>query len=143
MEIRPLSRYWAAILGICLAAMGASEGVRAQTPDEDGCLRLEIERQALVVLGIDNYFEKGAEWAKANLTVADLNLVKRYLDVYEQLKFRCKEEIDIVEVNEPDDAEEAGDAVSDAPPPPLPERKPAKMGKSAAHRPGPLDRASI
>jgi hypothetical protein len=77
------------------------------------------------------------------LTVADLNLVKRYLDVYEQLKFRCKEEIDIVEVNEPDDEQETGDAVSNAPPPPLPERTPAKMGKPAAHRPGPLDRASI
>jgi hypothetical protein len=147
MVMRPLSRYWAAFFGTCLAAIGAlggSDDVRAQTPDKDGCLRLEIERQALLVLGIDNYFEKGAEWAKANLTVADLNLVKRYLDVYEQLKFRCEEEIDIVEVDEPDDVEDAGDAVSNVPPPPLPERKPAKMGTSAAAQsPRPLNRASI
>jgi hypothetical protein len=147
MVMRQLSRHRAAFFGICLAAIGSlgvPGGVRAELLDKDGCLRLESERQALIVLGIDNYFVKGAEWAKANLTVADLNLVKRYLDVYEQLKFRCKEEIDIVEVDEPDDEEDVGDGVSNAPPPPLPARKPAKLGASTsvpASRP--LNRASI
>jgi hypothetical protein len=59
----------------------------------DTCARLETERKALVGLGVDKYYDKGVDWAKANLTVNTLNLAKRYLDLYEQLKFRCKEEV--------------------------------------------------
>lgn len=60
--------------------------------DEESCQRLKTEKEALTVLGIDTYFERGAEWVKANLTAADYNLVKRYVNVYEQLKFRCPAE---------------------------------------------------
>jgi hypothetical protein len=57
--------------------------------DEESCQRLRTEKEALTVLGIDKYFEHGADWVKTNLTAADFNLVKRYVNVFEQLKFRC------------------------------------------------------
>ena len=135
MLMRPLSRFRPLLFGACLtiAAVAAPERGLGEPLDEDGCRRLEIERQALTVLGIDKYFENGAEWAKTNLTVADLNLVKRYLNVYEQLKFRCKEEIEIVDSDEDGDEEgEGDDTVSTGPVPPLPERKSKEVGKAAA-----------
>ncbi|NJM35363.1 MAG: hypothetical protein HC850_12390 [Rhodomicrobium sp.] len=90
---------------LLLVAIGAPHRASAAL-DDDACNKLRTERQALMVLGIDKYFVKGAEWAKANLTVADLNLVKRYLDVYEQLKFRCEK---IVAIAEPDELGGTGD----------------------------------
>ncbi len=117
---------------ICLL-LAAPRTVSADPLDQGSCDRLETERQALIVLGIDNYFEKGSDWAKANLTVADLNLVKRYLNVYEQLKFRCQEEIDIVDADEPDDEiGEGDDTVSNGPVPPLPVRRPSLSEKASA-----------
>ncbi len=136
MVMRPLSRCRPLLFGAGLTIVAALAGPQrglGEPLDEDGCRRLEIERQALTVLGIDKYFENGAEWAKANLTVADLNLVKRYLNVYEQLKFRCKEEIEIVDSDEDGDEEgEGDDTVSTGPVPPLPERKSKEPGKAAA-----------
>jgi hypothetical protein len=94
---------------------------------EEACKKLQTERQALVVLGIDKYFTKGAEWAKAHLTVADLNLVKRYLDVYEQLKFRCEKVIAIVEPDERDDEDDEESAAK----PPIPKHNEVEEEKSA------------
>lgn len=135
MVMRPLARYSARFLfafsAIAMIA-AATNNASASLLDKDTCERLESERQAMIVLGIDKYFEKGSDWAKANLTVADLNLVKRYLDVYEQLTFRCKEELNIVELDEPDDEQSASETVSNGPAPPLPVRRPADLAKASA-----------
>ena len=135
MKRRSLSRYrWRygfAILTVAALTV-MPRTVLANPLSDEQCDRLETERKALLVLGIDRYFEKGAEWAKANLTVADFNLVQRYLDVYEQLTFRCQEQIDIVAADEQDDddEEEGGDAV-DRRPPPFPDRRPNSLAKSS------------
>jgi hypothetical protein len=91
--------------------------------DEEACQRLRTERQALTVLGIDKHFEKGALWAKERLTVADLNLVKRYLDVYEQIKFRCEKIVALVEPEEKDEDDDDDKGAGAAGSPPMPERK--------------------
>lgn len=126
MVMRPLppcgALLFGAIFTIAAILIGPQRAL-AEPLDEEGCLRLESEREALTVLGIDKYFENGVEWAKANLTVADLNLVKRYLNVYEQLKFRCKQDIDIVEDDE---------TAASGPVPPLPEKNPKQSGQAAA-----------
>ena len=136
MVLRSRRRYRGSVFFASLALcsiLAAPHPVSAEPLDQGGCDRLETERQALIVLGIDKYFEKGSDWAKANLTVADLNLVKRYLNVYEQLKFRCQEDIDIVDADEPDDEiEEGDDTVSNGPVPPLPVRRPSISEKAAA-----------
>lgn len=80
---------FASMLTICVAISSGLPGASASPLDEESCQRLRTEEKALSVLGIDTYFEHGADWVKANLTVADYNLVKRYVNVYEQLKFRC------------------------------------------------------
>lgn len=109
-----------------LALTVSAEGAAAAPLDAGACDRLRTERQALTVLGVDTYFNKGAEWAKSNLTVADLNLVKRYLDVFEQIKFRCEKIAAIVETVEKDEDEEVEGI------PPMPERNASRPVKAAA-----------
>lgn len=91
------------VLGIAAAVMVAGAApLRADMLAQAECQKIDAERRALMVLGVDKYIEKGADWAKANLTVADLDLVKRYFHLFEQLKFRCEEDIGITEIDEPD-----------------------------------------
>ncbi len=123
MLLRPLLRFsYVFLAGLVLAMTTAA----ANPLDEDACKRLQTERQALTVLGMDRYFAKGADWAKAHLTVADLDQLKRYLDVYEQLKFRCEKIVAAIEPeekDEDDDDDTSANAASGGPVPPLPERK--------------------
>jgi hypothetical protein len=130
MVLRPRSRPGSAfpvifVLAVLLIGPSAAS---ADPLDDAACQRLRSERQALTLLGIDKQVEKGADWAKASLTVADLNLVKRYLDVSEQLKFRCDKIVAVAEPEEKDDDDDDDDAAS----PPLPERKAVQPAKAPA-----------
>lgn len=132
MLVRPQSRPRPALSAILVSAIVglAPFAVWADPLDEASCQRLRTERQAMIVLGTDKTVEKGAGWAKERLTVADLNLVKRYLDVMEQIKFRCEKIVALAEPEEKDD-EDDDDAASGAVPP-LPERKNLQAAKSPA-----------
>ena len=127
MVSRPVWRFGLIFPACVLWAASAMipERALAAALDADACKKLQTERQALTVLGVDKYFEKGPVWAKANLTAADLNLVKRYLDVYEQLKFRCEKVVAIVEPPDEPDEDDDGAAASNGRVPPLPERRSA------------------
>lgn len=134
MLVRPQSRPRTALSAILIsAAVGLTSFAATADPlDEAACQRLRTERQALTVLGMDKTVEKGAGWAKERLTVADLNLVRRYLDVMEQIKFRCDKIVALVEPEEKD--EDDDDAASGAVPP-MPERKTAQAAKPSAAQP--------
>ena len=127
-QSRPGSTPWALCLGAILLLAPAAVSVNPL--DEPACQRLRTEQQALTVLGIDKHVEKGAGWAKERLTVADLNLVKRYLDVFEQIKFRCDKIVAMAEPEEKD--EDDDDAAAGGAAPPMPERKGVQPVKSSA-----------
>jgi hypothetical protein len=59
-----------------------------------------------------------------------MNLVKRYLELYEQLQFRCEKVIALIESDEPEDEGEDGVAKKNGPP--APERKDANPEKSSS-----------
>jgi hypothetical protein len=128
-QSRPGSALWALCLGAIVLAAPAA--VSANPLDEQACQRLRTERQALTVLGIDKHVEKGAGWAKERLTPADLNLVKRYLDVFEQIKFRCDKIVAMAEPEEKEEDDDDGNAAGGAAPP-MPERKSVQPVKSSA-----------
>jgi hypothetical protein len=134
MLVRPQSRLCPALSAIAVSAIVslAPFAVSADPLDEASCQRLRTERQALTVLGIDKTVEKGAGWAKEKLTVADLNLVKRYLEVMEQIKFRCDK---VVALAEPEEKDEDDDDAASGAVPPMPERKAAQVSKSPALQP--------
>ncbi len=112
---------FASVLTVCVAISSGLQIASASPLDEESCQRLRTEKEALTVLGIDTYFERGAEWVKANLTAADYNLVKRYVNVFEQLKFRCPSE----------PVRNAAIKAHDGPVPPMPERSPKRIERTA------------
>jgi hypothetical protein len=134
MLVRPQSRSGSALTAICFLAvlLLAPFAASANPLDDQACQRLRTERQALMVLGIDKHVEKGAGWAKERLTVADLNLVKRYLDVFEQIKFRCEKIVAIAEPEEKDEDDDDDSAAAGGASPPVPERRNAQPVRSSA-----------
>jgi hypothetical protein len=115
-----------ALLAACVVA---ASGVSAEPLDKEACERLQAEKQTLVVLGVDKEFARGPEWAKANLAQSELNLLKRYIDLDEQLKFRCG--MAMVTLQLPEDAEDADDDSAPASVP-MPQRRDAALAKPAA-----------
>lgn len=70
---------------ICLAFRGAG----AMPLDKQACADLALEKQGLQSLKVEEMMAKGPEWAAANLSQGDLNLIRRYIEVDELIKFRC------------------------------------------------------
>jgi hypothetical protein len=131
MVSSPRPRQASALLtALAVSVLLAGAPAFAASLDEEACQRLRTERQALTVLGIDKTVEKGADWAKEKLTVADLNLVKRYFEVFEQLKFRCEKIVAAAEPEEKDDDDDEAGAA-----PPMPERKSARPASAPAAPP--------
>jgi LAS superfamily LD-carboxypeptidase LdcB len=75
---------------ICGAAIaGSAVELQAEPLDKEACKKLQTEKKSLVASGIVKQMAKGALWAKKNMSSAQLELVKRYITVDEQLQFRC------------------------------------------------------
>ncbi len=91
MLVSPLQRLpilfagGALLAGLAFAPLAAS----AAPLDQKECERLKAEKRSLAGLGVEKDMAKGPEWVKANLQASQLDLIKRYLTVDEQLKFRC------------------------------------------------------
>jgi hypothetical protein len=81
--------------------------------DKQACEDLALERQGLVALKVEDLMAKGAEWAASHLSLGDLNLVRRFIEVDEQIKFRCEPATTLVKLrgldDEDDDDVGAGD----------------------------------
>jgi hypothetical protein len=139
-----------------LVALAALTEVRAAPLDAETCARLKVEQGQLEVAGVEKDMAKGAEWAKANLGLEKLQRVQRFIEIEEQLLFRCrsktivslhKDQDDDDDDNDKDDKDaapktEAGEAKAADPKqkqPPAAARprkpEPAKSPKAAAREP--------
>jgi hypothetical protein len=78
--------------------------------DKDSCAKLTQDMQNMKMLEVDKLMEKGPSWAASHLTSADLSLVRQYIDLDEQLKFRCSAPGSLVHLKHLDDEEEDGHA---------------------------------
>lgn len=118
-----------------LALFGAVDSAAAIPLDKETCAQLGQEKQGLETMKVRDLMVKGPEWASANLSLGDLNLIRRYIEVDEQIKFRCTPAKFLVKLRglEEDGEEETGsgdsadagdgDAVQAVSAPPLPDRK--------------------
>jgi hypothetical protein len=117
----------------CLGAfLAVPFGLSAAPLEKAECERLQSEKQALMVLGVDKEFSKGPDWAQANLAPPELNLIKRYLIIDEQLKFRCG--LATVTLQLPTELEDSlldGVDLPSASAPPLPPRRGQAVAKPA------------
>lgn len=80
--------------------------------DPESCARLKTEQETLEKAGLKEIAAKGPDWAKANLAAEKINEIKRWIEVDEQLLFRCPGRHLVNLPLEPD-----------PPPPPAPEEK--------------------
>ena len=131
-SLHGLGRYRTAGAALLFGMLAAPLGLAAEPLDKDACGKLQAERASLVVLGVDKEFAKGADWARANLPQAELDQLKRYLTIDEQLKFRCGLAMVTLQVpDEPEDGEEDDNAPAAHPVP-----VPHKRDQAAAVKPG-------
>ncbi|MDX2264914.1 MAG: hypothetical protein NW215_08075 [Hyphomicrobiales bacterium] len=104
-----------------------AQPARAEPLDALTCAQLGSEQEALRRAGVEQDMAKGHEWARANLTQNDLNVIRRFIEVSERLRFRCANLAPTrPEVNAA--ATALGSAANVAPtgllpPPPLPQRR--------------------
>ncbi len=79
-----------AILGLgVLFFLSGTDLVASEPLDPESCRKLQSQKEAYLTLGVENYMAKGPAWALANLGDGELYLIKSYLQVLEQLRFRC------------------------------------------------------
>ncbi len=109
----------AEILAVFILGAGLAAPAAALPLTEAACTRYAAERQTLIGLGVRDDYLKGPDWAQANLTQPQLDLIHRYIRIEEALKFRCPEEFAALPV-EPADVPQRLDVL-----PPVPGQKPA------------------
>lgn len=89
--------------------------------DKNACAKLAQELQNLKALDVDKLMENGPSWAVAHLSPGDLGLVRQYIDLDEQMKFRCSAPSSLVHLKHLEDEDEDAGAA-----------KPAADGSEAA-----------
>lgn len=105
-------------VALCAAGSFLAGPVMALPLTEAACERYAAERQTLIRLGAREHFRKGADWAQANLTEPQLDLIQRYIRIKEALTFRCPEQYAALPAKTADEPRRL-DVI-----PPVPGRKP-------------------
>lgn len=121
-----------AAAGIAVAAVALSPLlVRAAPLAKEACDQLAAEKARLVAAGVADRMSKGPIWGKANLAAEKLSEIERFIEVEEQLSFRCG----LARVKlapEPPEPMPDPDAAPATPPPVAPKRRPPKRPDAKA-----------
>lgn len=79
-----------AIVSVSVAALsGPLWSVEAAMLEPDVCDGLKAEQEKIGGKRLRDAMEKGPEWAKANLASSEINVVRRFIELEEQVLFRC------------------------------------------------------
>jgi hypothetical protein len=81
-------------------------GAFAAPLDKNACARLAQDLQNLKILDVDKLMERGPAWAAGHLSSGDLALVRQYIDLDEQMKFRCSAPGSLVHLKHLEDEDE-------------------------------------
>ena len=107
-----LPRFQAGRLAGPAAACGVLAALASPVPaaplDKNACAKLALDLQNLKALDVGKLMEKGPAWAASHLSPADLSLVRQYIDLDEQMKFRCSAPSSLVHLKHLEDEEEDG-----------------------------------
>lgn len=99
--VRPVA-IWAAALGL----LALNPPALAAPLDKEACAKLAQDIQNMKLLDVDKLMERGPAWAASHLSPPDLNLVRHYIDLDEQMKFRCSAPSSLVHLKQLDETEE-------------------------------------
>jgi hypothetical protein len=109
---------------LCFAALAvALAQARASPLDAETCAKLTSEHAQLEAAGVESNMEKGPDWAKTSLSREQIQQIRRYIELEEQLLFRCRDKSLVKLAPEPDpgsnsEANENDKATPKAVPPP-------------------------
>ncbi len=90
-----------------MAIAGSAVELHAKPLDKEACKGLEAEKKSLIASGVAKQMAHGALWAKENLSSVQLEQVKRYIAVDEQLEFRCGKALKVPTVRKAEKKETA------------------------------------
>jgi len=99
------SRFAACALALSAPAL-LSVCASASPLDKSACAKLAQELQNLRALDVDKLMENGPTWAAGHLSPGDLGLVRQYIDLDEQMKFRCSAPGSLVHLKHLEDEDE-------------------------------------
>ena len=118
-------------------------GAVAEPLDRESCAGLQNERKQLFNADMQAALDQGPDWVKKHLTDEAIERVRRFLDVEEQIQFRCRGGGVDKAIAKPTNAKatdaKATDAkatdgtAADAASVPLPDRKPTPPSKADAN----------
>ena len=74
--------------------------------DKNACAKLAQDLQNLKALDVDKLMENGPAWAAGHLSPGDLGLVRQYIDLDEQMRFRCSAPGSLVHLKHLEDEDE-------------------------------------
>lgn len=88
------------------AAPADISSARATPLDKNTCAKIAQDIQNMKALDVDKLMEKGPAWAVDNLSPGDLGLVRQYIDLDEQMKFRCSAPSSLVHLKQLEEEDE-------------------------------------
>jgi len=106
MISHPRSSRFAVFALILGAPALLSVGAGASPLDKNTCAKLAQELQNLKALDVDRLMANGPAWAAGHLSPGDLGLVRQYIDLDEQMKFRCSAPSSLVHLKHLEDEDE-------------------------------------
>jgi hypothetical protein len=106
MISHPRSSRFAAFALVLSAPALLSVGAAASPLDKNSCAKLAQELQNLKALDVDRLMANGPAWAAGHLSSGDLGLVRQYIDLDEQMKFRCSAPSSLVHLKHLEDEDE-------------------------------------
>lgn len=92
--------------GIALGFIAFLLPASAAPLDKNACAKLAQDMQNMKLLDVDKLMEKGPSWAASHLSPAELSLVRQYIGLDEQMKFRCSAPSSLVHLKNLDEADE-------------------------------------
>src|SRR5262245_5041967 len=108
------------LAGLTLVALPLVAAAAVAEPlDKNSCTNLQVERAKLLTRDMQAALDQGPDWVKTHLNDAEIEKVRHFLSVEEQIQFRCRGG---GVAKTPEKSTEA--TAEDAATVPLPERKP-------------------
>lgn len=111
----PVIAVAAALAILSWAGAASASPANGKAANAKICTELAAEQQSLIGLGVKRNMEKGADWARDNLPQGDLNMIQRFIDVSERIKFRCTPPEALVRLKAIDTGEDDGEDEENGP----------------------------
>jgi hypothetical protein len=113
MRRMPLNLYSLCAAAACLLLMPPAHAAgNTKAAQEKECAKLTAEIQQMIELGAKRSMDKGADWAKLNLSATDLAMIQHFIEASERFKFRCVPPEALARLKIDDLADDASDGES-------------------------------